>query len=464
MGYNKFVRDFYMSDEYVNDRFDLYRFLNDNEVEYRKRMIDVGNTIKKMVNVADLILNIPHFKAMAKSLVVSNAIINKLSIKAKIQSEAIKLLPNMKYTLKENEFNKVEQFANNYLIYQYFMAYGDNIKMQIRNQDGLDCKIYENGVLTMPFNGNNVEVVELGLNSIDNLATFKYQMEHNIIPKLRLNLKYHENMFMQAFNRNIKKNTRINSYRSQYKLPINMARLNDSNELQVAMDNYTKAFNDIANQPIDGMYLKINEQDVPLNIGDAIFLYNLYVNKDNYSQTSLTNLFMGIVNSDNHIVKTYYNYLAKLDGMADSFTATEGIPGEINPIEDMKYTLQAMFYDNPNKETNFNVTTKQNNGKTDIVFLDDFGNELNQSIPNISDRYKDYCLDIYPIENIVVETRKHEPKNIRKVFKYVAEMQRVNMKPKDMLSRIREVFEATYNTSGERNIIFDDNGKNNKFG
>ena len=122
ISYNEFVRKFYSdpNGEYANMRFDLYRFLDDNEIDYRQAMINRGNQIKKMVNVADLILNIPHFKAMAKSLVVSKSIINKLSIKSKIEDVAINMLPNPKYTLKDHEYKKVEQFSNNYLIYQYF--------------------------------------------------------------------------------------------------------------------------------------------------------------------------------------------------------------------------------------------------------------------------------------------------------------------------------------------------------
>lgn len=472
ISYNEFVRKFYSdpNGEYANMRFDLYRFLDDNEIDYRQAMINRGNQIKKMVNVADLILNIPHFKAMAKSLVVSKSIINKLSIKSKIEDVAINMLPNPKYTLKENEHKKVEQFSNNYLIYQYFMSYGDNITVNIKNEKGWDGTVYNNGVKMPIFqNAQEGEVKDVKLNTLDGLATFKYQMEHNIIPRLKRDLQYKDNKFIQAFNPNDKKNLPILSSRQQYKLPINMARINDSRELQVQMDEYTQSFNDIAQNEIDGLTIIKNGKAMPMNIGDALFLYNLYVNKDGYSQASLTNLFIGIANSDRHIVKTFYKFLSDLDDKADLYTEQEGIPGELDPISNMKLSLQAMFYDVPNKENNFNVTTSNKTDdtgeKVSIQFLDDYGKEQAEMIYNITDKYNDYTLDMYTSNMIVTNTHKeYKSANIQKAFKYADEMQRANLNPKSMLSTIREVMEATYNTGDEQNIIFDDLGKNSRFG
>lgn len=457
--FDDFRYAFFTSDLFANDRFDIYRLLDNDPKndEYRKHIMDVCDNYKHIVNIADLMLTIPHFKEMSKSLLLARKILSASSIKYNLENDFVSLLPNQKYTLKEDEYKRISELANGYLISQFLKHNGSGIKMQY--EDALVDKIYRNGELK-EIDKNQ----EIPVQSIDQIATFKYFMERHVIPKLKET--YVDNYFVKSLWPTIKINRRLKTYRLQYKLPVNMGNIADSPELQYTFDNLSKSLEEVADQPVDGLVIyndKTGNND-KMKIADALFLYNLIVNQDKFGQASMTNLFIKYVNNNNFFVNKYYKYLSDLDKNADRY-ADGQLDNKIQKVDiKMRRMVQALFYDNTDMESHFYIKTQKKDEKkgeelsvVNLEFINKYGNKISGSkiLKNINGRYNDYTLGVYEEwmyadeikNNDLTESEAQEQQDIAE------QLSNDNLQPNDLLSRINSAVQATFGD----NVIFNTN-------
>lgn len=457
--YEEYKRAFMTSPLFADYRFNIYRFLDENPSndKYREYMIKVCDTYKQLVNVADLMISIPHFKQMAKALLVARKVMELSSIKYNIENKMLSLLPNQSYTLKEDEYKRIKQLANGFLVYQFFQNYGQNMKM-IYNKNTPVKKAYCNGELKALEMSNRK--VEVEVKSVNQIATFKMFIERNIIPMLKE--KYPDNLFIRSLCPTNKMNKKLKAVRTQFKLPINMANIDDSPELQYTFDELSKSFAEIANYNIPNLKIMNNDGNmVSMKLADVMFMYNLVVNQDGFGQASLTNMFAPYAENKSFFIRKYYDYLSDLDHNADKYETTHELDDKIQRIEDnMKRIVQMAFYDNADAESHFGITTKNEKGvddvKVNVKFIDKYGDQIDDKIViDISSRYNDFTLGMY--EDIdfktIISNKLAGDYNAQKQQETEEQLNKNGFQPSDLTARICSAMETAY----KDNIVFNTN-------
>lgn len=279
-----------LSEKWNLDTSNLFDFVlfTSNE-EYQKDMVELYNKIKDTFNILDIIISVPHFKAMITAYGVDDKIsenfVNTYQISKSLLKQFIKskLIPQ----LTPKHVAKVNDFANEVIIHKFLNTLTDSgIYIHLGN------KVYYNGQL--------IEKIELDLSRPDDRATFKYVFENNIIDKLKE--KYPANSFIQ----DLTWNALTDAYGNQYQflqLPLNLDTVDqESNRDQ--FNKYLQDFNSIKENTIDEVAIK-----------DLFFLYNLIVNSNRPDKYSLTKIFKDCLKSgeiENGIIFKYSKFLGDL--------------------------------------------------------------------------------------------------------------------------------------------------------
>lgn len=280
---------------------DVKRYLTDPE--YAQQMKDLYESVKKCINIFDIIDHIPQFNSIFKIFSAVLDIDHNISIKTRAYDSVYDQL----------------KLEGRYMSEQY----------QTRLLKGIDdaiiAKFVNNSGISIPYSkGTNmlnelrqvVETKEDGLLSFDSLsdvASFKYLFENSIVPNLKrgIVLDYQNGQVTQIVDEDLKSNKFIQSlikgdHRGMplYKCDLDMLTTENSQNSKIKFQDYIKGLQALQKIKINGIALS-----------DLFVLYNLVVNKNQYGSDRMTTLFDQFIQSNGQLslIRKYLNYVGDLD-------------------------------------------------------------------------------------------------------------------------------------------------------
>ena len=271
------------------ESFDYLRFLSDEN--YRNECANNPNFQFKY-NPLKVLVESPHFNAMATTMVTANDILTTLSVRNKLR-ELVYKQAEKNISFSASDFNTGETYT------EYFSIGPASSEDAFRF---LDSKIDEY-LINKFISGLRIEfVLDKGQSFVDpnfnvatliapqkcvldkdNLPNFRHFIEGKFIPWLKS--KYGNNSFVGNL---------VLGYKNDepyYRLPINMMDIDSSEGTKAKFEEYAKGFEELR-----GLKYKVGDKSI--EIVDLFYLYNMIVNKDHFGQTSLTRLFDEIITSD----------------------------------------------------------------------------------------------------------------------------------------------------------------------
>lgn len=289
------------ADDQIEDiPLDVKRYLTDPE--YAQNIKDLYESVKKCINIFDIIDHIPQFNSILK--IFSGVLeYDRVPIKTRAYDSVYDQLKLEKRYMSEQ--------------YQTRLLKGID--------DAIIAKFVNNSGISIPYSrGTNmlnelrqvVETKEDGLLTFDSLsdvASFKYLFENSIIPNLKrgIVLDYQNGQVVQIIDESLRSNKFIQSLIKGedkgiplYKCDINMLTIENSQNNKVKFQNYVKGLQALQKIKINGTTLS-----------DLFVLYNLIVNKNNYGSDKMTTLFDQFIqnNGELSLIREYLNYVGKLD-------------------------------------------------------------------------------------------------------------------------------------------------------
>lgn len=289
--------------------FKLYLFLNPDPIydSYRTEWIENYDKIKSSFNILHAIKRVPHFSKMFEVLYTNNWILSNFSAKYDIVNAVAREIEkrnpyfsqrNFDRVLNEKEYKQVEQYVNDVLIIGWLSKQDFKYLLSTGN------KLYSVSSDTDKAEGP----VQKGLKDQHDFATFKYWMEHTLIPNLQEDPEFKSNFFIKSLEYVSDENRITKRVEHHYRLPINMMTIEDSVKTQAIYDGYLRAFDEIQHKTKDG-----------IKVADLFFLYNLIVNKDGYGQDSFTRIFENLVSQKNStsLIESFYDYVSQIDANID---------------------------------------------------------------------------------------------------------------------------------------------------
>lgn len=272
--------------------FSLMSFLLDPA--YRQNKIeDYEHLIKNksaQLNILRLITESAHFGQMFKLIALDKRLLQGSAIKTRLTDKFVKeierLAKNPNTTsVTADEYKRIENFVNDVLIYNYFVQ---------REQP-----------LIINISGKPIK-----LNSIFGIGEFMQYMNNVFIPELQKS--YPDNAFAQTLTKGRRLNILTKEPEYFWNLNINF-NLKEKNEAIEAKFLKVKAdFLKISNN-------SINDKNPDWTIGDMLFLYNLFVNKDSFGKNSFSSIFQDIVvDQISPLINDFYYTLSQWDAKGDA--------------------------------------------------------------------------------------------------------------------------------------------------
>ena len=292
------------------EKFDIDRWLKD--YKYRLVTAKYYGTIKTVINLFDLLNNLPHFSEMIRVLDIANEITETSVLKNKTSKRILEKLRLNKINVTDSLKRKIGTYLDSKLISYYL------------KENKFELPIPSN---TLVFNEywDKVEANDTKLTVKDPMssANFKFVFETFIIPMLKNGIYYDrkngEAIKVSGYQKELRQNDFINS------LIID----NDSNgipyyKLDVDTSNLkkkyiTQDFNETLNS-LKLSFKKLSEYEFgevnprlgrKLNLQDLFVLYNLIVNKNRSGRNTLTNIFD--LEDKNGLIFDYEKMIGDLD-------------------------------------------------------------------------------------------------------------------------------------------------------
>lgn len=289
------------NDQIEDIPLDVKRYLTDPE--YAQNIKDLYESVKKCINIFDIIDHIPQFNSIFKIFSAVLDIDHNISIKTRAYDSVYDQL----------------KLEGRYMSEQY----------QTRLLKGIDdaiiAKFVNNSGISIPYSGGTnmlnelrqvVEAKEDGLLSFDSLsdvASFKYLFENSIIPNLKrgIILDYQNGQVVQITDDSLKSNKFIQSlikgdHRGMplYKCDLDMLTTENSQNSKIKFQDYIKGLQELQKTKINGIALS-----------DLFVLYNLVVNKNQYGSDRMTTLFDQFIQNNGQLslIRKYLNYVGDLD-------------------------------------------------------------------------------------------------------------------------------------------------------
>lgn len=289
------------NDQIEDIPLDVRRYLTDPE--YAQNIKDLYESVKKCINIFDIIDHIPQFNSIFKIFSAVLDIDHNISIKTRAY---------------DSVYNQLK-LEGRYMSEQY----------QTRLLKGIDdaiiAKFVNNSGISIPYSGGTnmlnelrqvVEAKEDGLLSFDSLsdvASFKYLFENSIIPNLKrgIILDYQNGQVVQITDDSLKSNKFIQSlikgdHRGMplYKCDLDMYTTENSQNSKIKFQDYIKGLQELQKTKINGIALS-----------DLFVLYNLVVNKNQYGSDRMTTLFDQFIQNNGQLslIRKYLNYVGDLD-------------------------------------------------------------------------------------------------------------------------------------------------------
>lgn len=290
------------ADDQIEDiPLDVKRYLTDPE--YAQNIKDLYESVKKCINIFDIIDHIPQFNSIFKIFSAVLDIDHNISIKTRAYDSVYDQL-------------KLEG---------RFMSEQYQTRLLKGIDDAIIAKFVNNSGISIPYSGGTnmlnelrqvVEAKEDGLLSFDSLsdvASFKYLFENSIIPNLKrgIVLDYQNGQVVQITDDSLKSNKFIQSlikgdHRGMplYKCDLDMLTTENSQNSKIKFQDYIKGLQELQKTKINGIALS-----------DLFVLYNLVVNKNQYGSDRMTTLFDQFIQNNGQLslIRKYLNYVGELD-------------------------------------------------------------------------------------------------------------------------------------------------------
>ena len=277
------------------EAFSFLTFLSDQE--YRQRWItNYEKFFRKSINILDIITRSPHFSEMLNILKVGQDVIIKSSVKNRFVQELIPDVVKANGVLTQPQYNKLDNFISDFLVYAWLSARNYTIT--------LPAGTTVLNPATQKFDATLTKSEQLPLSGVFNLGTFKNFVETTIVPELKSNPEFSENMFVKMLTGGSKENFQRNRQVSTFtKLNLDLANVSTP-QVQSLFEQVVSDFNKISTNKFYGWTL-----------GDIFYLYNLLVNKDSFGANSMTRLFEQTVISGttSNLVNDYNHQLSIWD-------------------------------------------------------------------------------------------------------------------------------------------------------
>ena len=284
-----------------NIPLDVKRYLNDKE--YAQQMKDLYESVKKCVNIFDVVDHIPQFNSIFKIFSAVLDIDHNISIKTRVYDKVYDQL----------------KLEGRYMSEEYQSRLLKGI------DDAIIAKFVNNSGISIPYSGGTsmlnelrqvIETKEDGLLSFDSLsdvASFKYLFENSIVPNLKQGIiyDYQGGKVVKIVDEDLKSNKFIQSlikgdHRGMplYKCDIDMLTTENSQNSKIKFQDYIKGLQALQRIKINGTALS-----------DLFILYNLVVNKNQYGSDRMTTLFDQFIQNNGQLslIRKYLNYVGDLD-------------------------------------------------------------------------------------------------------------------------------------------------------
>jgi len=380
--YNKLLRiENFINSAYsaagLETNFDIVQFIENPS--YKEFQINKYESIKYALNPLAIISRVPNFAQMFDFYGTANKLLGR---SAQFQLDFIVakqvLKQNNTRRLNAAEFKVMHNTIKDSLILSWLKS--ERLKINIPSNQLLYLPVEHGDIRTYysPNLDSSMKNIEMDLGTIEGLATFKHLMDVYVFPKLKQ--AFPDNLFIRTIDSRIQVNKLHNQVAIRKRMPINMMTLDDSPVSKDMFNSIMQSFGEIAKNTDFLKKLGISDE---LSIGDAIYLYNLYVYKDSFSQDSFTRVFevMNVYNDD-ALINKYYKYLSEID-RAMSISSPEQSDGhyEVTAEDGSKFTFDVLLKDVlyrmsilPNAATRLGIMPVINNGIKQIETTDSYGN------------------------------------------------------------------------------------------
>lgn len=292
----------------IIDDFNILKFFND--AEYRELAIDTYDLLKDTINILDVISRVPHFRAMVDASGTDFYLFSTTS-------SVFNLMYNISHDLLQRgrlgalTSKQVQQFTRD---------------LQNFIQSQITLKYFKENQITVPI-GQDIQVVnskgefaqskeneKLNLGTIEGQASFKLWMEQVVVPNLQQGITEDgntahitrgllTNKFIQDLISDSTTRTTTADEKAIITLPINMS-TQTSEYNQTMFVAYLSEFNALRAYTYNGISLQT-----------LFFWYNLIVNRNIQSESSLTKIFKSAIgnNNGNNDINNYFKYVGDMD-------------------------------------------------------------------------------------------------------------------------------------------------------
>lgn len=382
---NNFVNSkWQVFDPETSETFSIIKFLSNPE--YQSTWIKNYETIKTSNNILRTVISTPNFSEMFKQIalgynLLEHSVQNRLTIKlANALLEYNREGSSLTQKLTDDEFEKVDRYVRDLILENWLLQQNIEFNMPL-GEEFYKKDEYSNFEITKCGEGDIAEKTNvIKLNTFEGQASFVHYFENSLIDILKK--RYKDNDTFKAFFNNItiapKLNKTHNQTTNHLKLTINSMIADKNVELSIIYSDILKAFTKLSNEQIP----ELNG----MTFGDALFLYNVLVYKNGYTQQGFTRLLEGIINTSvDNLATSYSNFIkyADAEGIEHKRDSTNLIFDEDGQFEwgDFKGNifdlLRKLAFD-PKSARKFNIQlTKGEDGAiSELIFADSFGNPI----------------------------------------------------------------------------------------
>lgn len=335
--------DLALDPEIARDGFNTRKFISDSD--YRQRAIRLYESVKRDINILEVLSGVDHFKRMHELTGAAKETVERGSIKNRLIDHMIevlserdilptnvgfykdgKLAVRYKGTLKEEDYRKLSNFADEVIIANYL------------GSSGIRIKINEGDITVLPESYQMVQSSsDYNIKLDDNLGRTQFTtwFENTVIPDLKAgklrdasgnyiqgeNTELINNYFLTQFNIDLGQDPLTKATYRYLKLPVNMTKILSEDDKSI-FDNLDVAFYNLKKFNYGGYYIYDPENKTtnykPLNVLDLLYLYNLIVHKNRVTGSSLNKLFNTPANFDeDSFINDHLTFVGNLDRNVD---------------------------------------------------------------------------------------------------------------------------------------------------
>ncbi len=368
----------------TSETFSIIKFLSDSE--YQATWINNYETIKSSNNILRTIISTPNFSEMFKQIalgynLLEHSVQNRLTIKlANALLEYNQEGSSLTQKLTDDEFAKVDRYVRDLILENWLLKQNIEFNLPLGEEFYKKDK-YSNFEISKCKEKDIEEKANvIKLNTFEGQASFVHYFENSLIDVLKK--RYKDNDAFKAFFNNItiapKLNKTHNQTTNHLKLTINSMIADKNVELSIIYSDILKAFTKLANEQIP----ELNG----MTFGDALFLYNVLVYKNGYTQQGFTRLLEGVINTSvDNLATSYSNFIKYADAKGiehlkdnDDLFFDEDGQFEWGDFEGNIFDLLRKLAFDPKSARKFNIQlTKGADGAiSELIFADSFGNPI----------------------------------------------------------------------------------------